>query len=142
MSKNLEKPFLDEKIAHLTFAQAVINRMAANSFLVKGWTIALVAALLAISAEKITFSYLLVVLVPILLFWWLDTYYLVQEKLYRELYRDIAKKNCDTIDFNMDASVFKGSIDSIAKVAKSSSVGPFYLVIVLLLIVMYLRSCH
>lgn len=142
MSKNSEETSLDEKIAHLTFVQGVINRMAANSFLVKGWTIALVAALLAIAAEKITFAYLLVVLVPVLLFWWLDTYYLVQEKLYRELYKDVAQRVPSSIDFNMDASIFKSQIDSIVKVARSISVGPFYLVIVLLLFVMYLRSCH
>lgn len=142
MSKNSEETSLDEKIAHLTFVQGVINRMAANSFLVKGWTIALVAALLAIAAEKITFAYLLVVLVPVLLFWWLDTYYLVQEKLYRELYKNVAQRVPGSIDFNMDASIFKGQIDSIVKVARSISVGPFYLVIVLLLFVMYLRSCH
>lgn len=133
---------MDEKIAHLTFIQGVINRMAANSFLVKGWTIALVAALLAIAAEKVTFAYLLVVLVPVLLFWWLDTYYLIQEKLYRELYKDVAQKVPSSIDFDMDASVFKGQIDSTVKIARSSSVGPFYLVIVILLVVMYLRSCH
>ena len=133
---------MDEKIAHLTFIQGVINRMAANSFLVKGWTIALVAALLAIAAEKVTFSYLLVVLVPVLLFWWLDTYYLTQEKIYRALYKDVAKKCPGAIDFDMDASFFKCQIDSTFKIAKSSSIGPFYVVIVLLLVIMYLRSCH
>ncbi len=142
MSKNLEEIFLDEKIAHLTFVQGVINRMAANSFLVKGWTIALVAALLAIAAEKVTFAYLLVVLVPVLLFWWLDTYYLIQEKLYRELYKDVAQKDPGSINFNMDVSIFKGQIDSTLKVARSSSIWPFYLVIMLLLFIMYLRSCH
>lgn len=130
---------MQEKIAHLTFIQGVINRMAANSFLVKGWTVALVAALLAIAADKVTFSYLLVVSVPVILFWGLDTYYLTQEKLYRELYKDVAKKSL--IDFDMDASGLKSQIPSLLSVAKSISVGPFYAVILLLLIVMYFRSC-
>lgn len=130
---------MQEKIAHLTFIQGVINRMAANSFLVKGWTVALVAALLAIAADKVTFSYLLVVSVPVILFWGLDTYYLTQEKLYRELYKDVAKKNL--IDFDMDASGLKSQIPSLLSVAKSISVGPFYAVILLLLTVMYFRSC-
>lgn len=129
---------MDEKIAHLGFIQGVINRMAANSFLVKGWTIALVAALLAIAADKITFSYLLIVLVPVLLFWGLDTYYLIQEKLYRELYSETAQKT--STDFNMNASGFKVKIPSFCKVASSLSIGPFYAIIVFLLVVMYFRS--
>jgi len=36
---------IDEKIAHLGFIQGAINRMGNNSFLVKGWTVALVAGL-------------------------------------------------------------------------------------------------
>lgn len=131
-----------DKIAHLTFVQGVVNRMAANSFLVKGWTIALVAALLAIAAEKITLSYMLVVLVPIFLFWWLDSYYLNQEKLYRELYKDVANKKNELIDFNMDASIYKNRIDSVLKIAKSPSVGPFYLTIIALLVVLYFRACY
>lgn len=129
---------MDEKIAHLGFIQGVINRMAANSFLVKGWTIALVAALLAIAADKITFSYLLIVLVPALLFWGLDTYYLIQEKLYRELYSDVAQKT--STDFNMNTSGLKSRTPSVLNVAKSLSIGPFYAIIVFLLIVMYFRS--
>jgi len=131
---------MDKKIAHLTFVQTVITRMGTNSFLVKSWTITLVAVLLAISAEKLTFAYLLLIMVPILLFWWMDTYYLVQERLYRELYKDITKSDCNSIDFNMDISPFRGQVDSLAKVATSSSIGPFYTVIVLLLAIMYLRS--
>ncbi|MGY1950138.1 hypothetical protein [Pseudomonas pergaminensis] len=133
---------MDEKIAHLTFIQGVVNRMAANSFLVKGWTIALIAALLAIAADKITFAYMLVVLVPVILFWWLDSYYLMQERLYRELYKDVSQKASGSIDFNMDSSTYKGRVESFFEIARSSSVGPFYLVIVALLVVMYFRSCH
>ncbi|RWX75348.1 hypothetical protein, partial [Pseudomonas aeruginosa] len=94
---------MDSKIAHLTFVQGVISRMAANSFLVKGWTIALVAALLAIGADKLTFSYLIIVLVPVILFWWLDAFYLHQETLYRKLYEIVASKEDRDIDFDMNA---------------------------------------
>ncbi len=34
---------------HLEFLQAVITRMAGNSFLIKGWSVTLVAALLALT---------------------------------------------------------------------------------------------
>ncbi|MDH0759348.1 hypothetical protein N5C70_21925 [Pseudomonas juntendi] len=131
---------MDEKIAHLTFIQDVINRMAANSFLVKGWTIALVAALLAIAADKITLTYTIIVLFPVILFWWLDTFYLTQEKLYRKLYDEVSLKNNAEINFDMNASVYKSNISSFKEIALSKSVGPFYLVIVALLAFMYLRT--
>lgn len=131
---------MDEKIAHLTFIQGVINRMAANSFLVKGWTIALVAALLAIAADKITLTYTIIVLFPVILFWWLDTFYLTQEKLYRKLYDEVSLKNNAEINFDMNASVYKSNISSFKEIALSKSVGPFYLVIVALLAFMYLRT--
>lgn len=41
----------EEKIAHLGFVQGVINRMGGNSFLIKGWSITLMAATFALSAK-------------------------------------------------------------------------------------------
>ena len=35
---------MESKIAHLEMVQAVITRMAGNSFLIKGWSVTLVAA--------------------------------------------------------------------------------------------------
>lgn len=131
---------MDSKIAHLTFVQGVINRMAANSFLVKGWTIALVAALLAIGPDKLTFSYLIIVLVPVLLFWWLDAFYLQQETLYRKLYEVVASKEDQNIDFDMRVEGFRSQIKSFKKIAISKSVLPFYIVILGLLVVMYIRA--
>ncbi|HIB3373469.1 hypothetical protein [Pseudomonas aeruginosa] len=131
---------MDSKIAHLTFVQGVISRMAANSFLVKGWTIALVAALLAIGADKLTFSYLIIVLVPVILFWWLDAFYLHQETLYRKLYEIVASKEDRDIDFDMNALGLKNQIKSFKEIAVSKSISPFYLVIIGLLFVMYVRA--
>jgi len=131
---------MDEKIAHLTFVQGVINRMAANSFLVKGWTIALVAALLAIAADKMTLSYVVIILVPVLLFWWLDAFYLQQETLYRKLYEVVALKENKDIDFSMRTEGFKSQIKSFKDIVLSKSVFPFYVVILGLLIVMYIRA--
>jgi len=114
--------------------------MAANSFLVKGWTIALVAALLAIGSDKLTFSYLVIVLVPVILFWWLDAFYLHQETLYRKLYEIVASKKDQDIDFNMNAAGFKGEIKSFKEISLSKSIFPFYLVVIGLLVVMYFRA--
>jgi hypothetical protein len=67
--------------------QECIKRMANNSFLLKGWTISLVAVVLALSEKNVNPYFLgLVVLVPLVSFWYLDAFFLYTEKLYRKMY--------------------------------------------------------
>ncbi len=53
----------DYRIAHLNMIQEVIKRMAGNAFLVKGWSITLVSALIALSitSKRTEIAYLAVV---------------------------------------------------------------------------------
>jgi hypothetical protein len=72
---------------HLEMIQAVITRMGSNSFAVKTWSVGLVAALLAFAADRGATPWrILVALVPVVTFWYLDAYYLRQERLFRRLY--------------------------------------------------------
>lgn len=80
----------DEKIKHLEFIQNVITRMNTNSFQIKGWMITIVSALLAIYASSKNHYFILIGLLPVIIFWFLDTYYLTQERKFRGLYDDIA----------------------------------------------------
>ena len=67
--------------------QECIKRMASNSFLLKGWTISLVAVVLALSEKNVSPYFLgLVILVPLMSFWYLDAFFLYTEKLYRKMY--------------------------------------------------------
>jgi hypothetical protein len=67
--------------------QECIKRMASNSFLLKGWTISLVAVVLALSEKNVSPYFLgLAILVPIISFWYLDAFFLYTEKLYRKMY--------------------------------------------------------
>jgi len=79
-----------EKIKHLEFIQNVITRMNANSFQIKGWSIVIASALLAIYASTKDNYFFLVAMFPTLIFWFLDTYYLTQERKFRGLYDDVA----------------------------------------------------
>lgn len=82
-------PLGEERIKHLEFIQAVINRMATNSFFVKGWVLTLAAGLLTVSASRLSWQIAVVGLVPLLCFWSLDGYFLQQERLFRHLYDDV-----------------------------------------------------
>lgn len=76
--------------------------MSNNSFMLKGWTVTLVAGIYALSAKDADKMFFLVSYLPILIFWFLDTYYLWQEKIYRCLYDEVRIKSNDEIDFDMN----------------------------------------
>lgn len=96
---------MDNKHKHLEWIQGVINRMASNSFTLKGWAVTLVAGIFALANTDADKIYYLVAYIPILIFWGLDAYYLLQEKSYRALYEDVRKKSNEKIDYSMNARI-------------------------------------
>ena len=80
----------DEKIKHLEFIQDVITRMNANSFLIKQWMVTLVSAILAVFVSTDNNYFILAAIFPAIVLWFLDSFYLMQERRYRGLYNDVA----------------------------------------------------
>ena len=72
--------------SYLVILQGVINRMASNSAGCKTWCITIVSAIVVIIADKSNPVYVWVSLVPILLFLFLDSYYLGLEQRFRDSY--------------------------------------------------------
>lgn len=99
---------MSDKSKHLEFIQNIINRMAGNLFFLRGWTITLIAALLALFIKGTTSNYIIYFLLAlILIFWILDGYFLSQERLYRALYNHVRKLEEKEINFSMDTSKYK-----------------------------------
>lgn len=98
----------NHRMKHLDLVQGVINRLAGNSFLIKGWSVTLVAALLALSASQESTDYILFAFIPILSFWILDGYFLWQERLFRRLYDSVCRKLEAEVDFSMKTCEFEG----------------------------------
>ena len=98
---------MDNKIKHLEFIQGVINRLASDSFRMKGWCVVLVAALFILLAREGRIEFIAVALIPVLAFWGLDGYFLWQERLYRALYDQVRTLEEDQIDFSMNVSSFR-----------------------------------
>jgi len=88
--------------------QSIINRMARNSFLIKGWTITLVVAALLL---KGTVEQGFLAIFPLLTFWLLDTYFLKQERLFRKLYSHNVENTSNTVKqlFSMNTDDFDES---------------------------------
>ena len=77
---------MEKKLRYLEMIQGIINRMAGNSFMLKGWAVTLVSGIFVLAGEKDSWEFYLMVLLPIITFWGLDAYYLLEERLYRSLY--------------------------------------------------------
>lgn len=125
------------KIQHLTMIQGIITRMADNSFKMKGWVITILAALAALSVDKTNIDYLRIGMLPIIGFWYLDAFYLRQERLFRKLYDAVAKKEEENIDFSMNTQPYKDQVKSIVGVMFSKTLRVFYIG---LLIAVYLAT--
>lgn len=106
---------MENKIKHLELIQGVINRMAGNSFALKGWTVTLVAGIFALSSKDADKRYFLVAYIPVIVFWILDSYYLLQERLYRSLYEKVRLTSEKEIDFSMKVSAedFKSNTNTL-----------------------------
>lgn len=103
------------RIKHLEFIQNIIARMNSNSFQIKNWSVVIISAILTISISRDSFYILLVALLPIVLFWCLDAYYLTQERRFRELYKEAANTETELKLFAMDISPFKKRGASLSK---------------------------
>lgn len=117
---------MDRKIAHLGFIQAIITRMGTNSFLLKGWSITLVAAIFALSAKDADHRFILLAYFPVIVFWGLDGYFLHQEKLFRKLYEEVANLNIASDLFTLNTTPVKGMVSSLPAVIFSRTLFVFH----------------
>lgn len=90
----------ENNIKHLEMIQGVITRMGTNSFMLKGWAVTLVAGLFALSDKKTDQGFFLIAYMPTVLFWILDSYYLLQERRFRVIY-DKVRENTTDYNFSM-----------------------------------------
>ena len=97
---------MEAKLKHLEMIQAVINRMASNSFVFKGWAVTIIAGLSAFAAKDANKRLLLVAFFATTLFWAVDAYYLSLEREYRKLYEHTNQKTEKNIDLSMALSSY------------------------------------
>lgn len=96
----------DERTKHLEFIQGTISRQASHSFAVKGWSLTVAGLIYAYTATNLNCWLPLVALLPPAAFAWLDLYYLRQERLFRELYRDAIRPDTTVPLFDMSPSAY------------------------------------
>lgn len=98
------------QIAHLGFIQNIITRMGTNSFLIKAWSVTLVAALFTLAAKDTNKSFMILAYFPVLFFWVLDAYFFHQELLFRKLYEKVATGEISSNEFTLKTSTLRAEV--------------------------------
>lgn len=101
--------YSEASLKHLEFIQAVIARLATDSFLMKGWALTVSGAIFGFAASHLSWPVATVGLLPALAFWFLDSYFLRQERLYRQLYDSVARQDPVVPLFSMNPSAYKSA---------------------------------
>ncbi|MFC1834353.1 hypothetical protein ACFL2Q_06430 [Thermodesulfobacteriota bacterium] len=121
-------------LKEIDIIQDIIKRMALNSFMIKGWAITLVVVTLLLKGIKYQ---VFIAFIPLLVFWFLDAYFLWQERMYRKLYEWVVDNRLKTEEklFDMNPYRFRGKVQSIPGVMFSITLGWFYGSIAVLVII-------
>ena len=124
----------EHMLKEIDIIQGIIQRLASNSFLIKGWTITLVVVTMLL---KGTDYQIFLALIPLIGFWCLDAYFLWQERMYRKLYEWVISKRLETDEllFDMNAYRFKSKVQSPFRIMFSITLGWFYGIIAILIII-------
>jgi hypothetical protein len=120
---------------HLELAQNIVERHARTSFLLKGWSVTLIAAILAL-AERGADSVPVVftAFLPAFVFWGLDAYYLRHERAYRALYDHVRTGGAKDDPFTLDARPFQRGVSSWARTLCTASLFWFHGTVVIVLL--------
>ena len=125
---------MDKETLHkeIDLIQSVINRMANNSFLLKGWLISIIAVVLALSKDSIVskneYAIFIIMLLPTLTFWYLDAFFLHKERCYRKLYDWVIENRENNLDFlySLNYKRFEKEVKNIFKIMFSTTLLVFY----------------
>ena len=144
------KDFTETDRHFIGLLQDTINRMANNSANCKNWLLGIMSASIALVASNSDMANLLLILpFVIILFYWLDSYYLKLENNFRQVEKDFVmvhkKENASRAEFDALLYDFNFMILQEGKVDKenrkkallSLSTWPFYLIILLMTLIIY-----
>ena len=130
----------DYMLKEIDLIQNIIKRMAFNSFMIKGWAVTLVVITLLLKGTRYQ---VLIAFIPLFMFWFLDAYFLWQERMYRELYNWVISNRLETDKylFDMNAYRFKDKVQSRFRIMFSITLGWFYGTIAVLIIIYAVALC-
>jgi hypothetical protein len=120
---------------HLKAIQAVIDRMARNSFALKGWTVTVAAALLGFASKDSDRSFALLAIYVVVAMGGLDAYYLALERAYRALFNEARGG-----DLNWKMAVAPPSLSRVLRAVASPSVWVLHGSVVLISLIVLIAA--
>lgn len=136
----MAKKITDHEIKHLEMIQKVIDRMGSNSFQMKSWMLVVATALLGSFANTGNKNFVLLAIFPTVVFWFLDSYFLQQERKFRGVYDDVIGNSKDpqpVQPFTMPIGRYTGGKYSLWDVFTSITIFTLYGSITLILLAIY-----
>ena len=131
------------RIEHIKIIQGVIERLGRNSFAMKTGALTAFAGLVAVSVAIDHWLVSLLGIIPIVLLWGLDAFWIKYERLYRLLYDEVRVGEAPNIGsekyMSMDTSHLSTQIDGIIQIMFNRTLPCYYgpLVIVLIAITIF-----
>jgi hypothetical protein len=114
---------------HLSMIQGAIGRMGQNAFNAKTWAVTVMAAVFALGPPAGTDArWTAIVIVPLLLFWAMDAYFLRQEHLFRRLYNGAVRGEVPA--YSMDTAPYAQGLRGILGFAFAFGVWPVHVITV------------
>ncbi|MDB5073366.1 MAG: hypothetical protein JWM87_4477 [Candidatus Eremiobacteraeota bacterium] len=96
-------PMGPNRLKYLEMLQGVITRMAGNEFSLRTWSVTLGTAVIGYAASKDgNTKAAFIAILPALVFWLLDAYFLSLERKFRALFNTAAAVQDDTPNFSFD----------------------------------------
>ncbi|MGF7217616.1 hypothetical protein GGR92_003791 [Spirosoma lacussanchae] len=143
----MDEPKQENLHKEIDLIQGVIARMSQNAYYTKGWSVSLIAAVLAFGKDNLQTILQTPVLLFILLlvwtsFWYLDAYFLRSEQAYRKLYNYVIRHSADAqrVRYSLDAGQYRSQTPSEWRLMVSLSLRVFYGIPMLMMLVAFIRS--
>lgn len=106
----------NNKTSHLQMIQDNITRMGQNSFQIKGWAVGIIIAIFSFAGNQNDIRSILFTVIPLIVLWFLDSYYLLLERKFRLLFDDMRNNNQDS-KFNMNFNSIKLKVGKYYKIS-------------------------
>lgn len=133
---------MEEIHKEINLIQECIKRMSQNSFLFKGWNITIDAVILGLLSKDVDVRLLGIIMFGvIILFWYMDAFFLKQERIYRKIYEWVLEerpKGNRELLYNLNGKKYKGKIEKVDNVFITmfkNATMPFYLIQIAIIII-------
>jgi hypothetical protein len=132
---------VDLRVAHLNMIQGIIGRMSGFSAAAKNFCVTISAVIIGFALQRQVAMLGYAVVAVIVIFYIMDTYYLVLEKRYRTLYEEVAARDfSDAAQLSLKPPSW--SYDTITAAGCSTSVIIFYVIPLIGVVILLLVTSH